>query len=140
MQVNIPIFLNHQPKKGLNQWCLWSSLKHFSAYLLFKINLITMAWIFKKKWKWRQTELLIFDEKSAIFEKTHATSNFYKRQTTWPKWLKFWYKKCQSLLFKTWLISNPCLLAWRSKSLTESDNSVDDPVRFFFGVVIRSGV
>ena len=55
--------------------------------------------------------------------KTCVTSNLCKRQTTWPKWLKFLYKKCQSILFKTWSISNPCLLASESKSLTESDNS-----------------
>ena len=94
-----------------------------SADLSFEINLVSIAWIFKKRWKWKQAEFLIFDGKSVKWENTQVTSNLCKRQTTWPKWLKFLHKKCQSILFKTWSISNPYLLAWRSTSLTESDNS-----------------
>ena len=54
-------------------------------------------------------------------------SNPCGRQTTWPKWMKFWHKKRQCILFKTRLISNTWLLASVSKSLTESDNSAGWP-------------
>ena len=48
------------------------------------------------------------------------TSNPCERQTIWPKSMKFWYKKRQSILFKGKLISNLCLLVSQRKSLTES--------------------
>ena len=83
-----------------------------------------------------QAEFLIFYRKSVKWENTRVTSNLCKRQTTWPKWLKFWYKKCQSILFKTWSISNPCLLASVSKSLTESDNSGGWPCIFCHGLTV----
>ena len=55
------------------------------------------------------------------------TSNPCHRQTTWPKWMKFWCKKRQYVLFMTRPISNTWLLASVSKSLTESDNSAGWP-------------
>ena len=87
------------------------------------------------------------------------TSNPCERQTIWPRSMKFWYKKRQSIFFKGKFISNLYLLASQRKSLTESiiwggwpciwifiDNltkNLDAPLRFlraldiwpkFFGV------
>ena len=48
------------------------------------------------------------------------TSNPCERQTIWPRSMKFWYKKRQSIFFKGKFISNLYLLASQRKSLTES--------------------
>ena len=56
-----------------------------------------------------------------------SISNPCWRQITRPKWMKFWHKKRQYILFKTRSISNTWLLASVSKSLMESDNSAGWP-------------
>ena len=68
-----------------------------------------------------------FIGKSAQSWNNALISNPYWGQTSWPKWMKFWYKKRQYILFKTGSISNTWLLASVSKSLTESDNSAGWP-------------
>ena len=68
--------------------------------------------------KIKANKFLIFMKNLCMGKTLAFTSNLCNRQTTWPKWIKFWYKKRQSLLFKSRSISNAWLLPFFSKSLT----------------------
>ena len=88
-------------------------------YLSFETNLASVAQVvqnwdqFKEELPCQTTIFLYFTPKTA------HTSNWHKIKTNWPKSMKFWHKKRQSMLFKEKLISDHSIDASLRKSLKE---------------------
>ena len=106
----------------------WSWMKHKLTNLWNYIKLsfildhsrVSSSNCSKEVTELKMHSFMICIENSDVERKLVFTSNTYKIQTIWPRMMKFWYKKRQSILFKRKPGRNSRSMASLSKSLTES--------------------